>query len=66
MNTSGTILKCPDYQSDSFCSGFELSKVSCLGYRDSVLFIEVSLLQEVHIQGFCTAYIYCMCAIITT
>ena len=47
----GTISKCPDYQGVLF-QGFELSNASYLGSRDSVLFIEVSLFQGVHIYGF--------------
>ena len=47
-DTSRTVLKYPNYQG-VFFQGFELSRVSCLGPRDSVLFIEVSLFQEVHI-----------------
>ena len=37
-----TVLKCPDYQGVLF-RGFELSEVSCLGPRNSVMFIEVFL-----------------------
>ena len=47
-DTSRTVLKYPNYQG-VFFQGFELSRVSYLGPRDSVLFIEVSLFQEVHI-----------------
>ena len=45
----GTKSKCPDYP---FFRGFKLSNASCLGSRDSVLFIEASLFQGVHIYGF--------------
>ena len=46
-DTVGTLLKCPDHQgvlsSGGKGGGFELQ--SCLGPRDSVLYIEVSLFQ---------------------